>query len=77
MVTNKLSKISGVLHLLKYIYPQHVLVAIDKSLFIPIFIMALFFGVTTLIQCLNCKRKLFEPLQIVHILPTQNLFYKA
>ena len=26
MVTNKLSKISGVLHRLKYIYPQHVLV---------------------------------------------------
>ena len=34
MVTNKLSKISGVLHRLKYIYPQHVLVAIYKSLFI-------------------------------------------
>ena len=35
MVTNKLSKISGVLHRLKYIYPQHVLVAIYMSLFIP------------------------------------------
>ena len=35
MVTNKLSKISGVLHRLKYIYPQHVLVAIYKSLFVP------------------------------------------
>ena len=35
MVTNKLSKISGVLHRLKYIYPQHVLVAIYKSFFIP------------------------------------------
>ena len=36
MVTNKLSKISGVLHRLKYIYPQHVLVAIYKSLFVPL-----------------------------------------
>ena len=35
MVTNKLSKISGVLHQLKYIYPQHVLVDIYKSLFVP------------------------------------------
>ena len=35
IVTNKLSKVSGVLHRLKYIYPQHVLVAIYKSLFIP------------------------------------------
>ena len=35
MVTNKLSKIGGVLHRLKYIYPQHVLVAIYKSLFVP------------------------------------------
>ena len=35
MVTNKLSKVSGVLHRLKNIYPQHVLVAIYKSLFFP------------------------------------------
>ena len=35
MVTNQLSKISGVLHRLKYIYQQHVLVAIYKYLFIP------------------------------------------
>ena len=35
MVTYKLSKISGVLHRVKYIYPQLVLVAIYKSLFIP------------------------------------------
>ena len=35
MVTNKPSKISGVLHRLKYIYPQYVLVAIYKLLFIP------------------------------------------
>ena len=34
-VTNKLSKISEVLHRLKYIYPQHVLVAIYKSLCVP------------------------------------------
>ena len=34
MVTNKVFNISGVLHRLKYIYPQHVLVAIYKSLFI-------------------------------------------
>ena len=35
MITNKLSKISGVLHRLKYIYPQNILETIYKSLFIP------------------------------------------
>ena len=35
MITNKLSKISGVLHRLKYIYPQNNLETIYKSLFIP------------------------------------------
>ena len=35
MFTNKLSKINGDLHRLKYIYPQHVLVAIYRSLFVP------------------------------------------
>ena len=35
MVTNNLPKSSGVLHRLKYIYTQHVVVAIYKSLFIP------------------------------------------
>ena len=38
MVTNKISKISEVLHRLKYIYPQHVLVAIYKSLLFHILI---------------------------------------
>ena len=35
MITNKLSKISGVLHRLKYIYPQNILETIYKCLFIP------------------------------------------
>ena len=35
MITNKLSKISGVLHRLTYIYPQNILETIYKSLFIP------------------------------------------
>ena len=35
MITNKLSKISGVLHRLKYIYPQNILETIYKSLFVP------------------------------------------
>ena len=34
MITNKLSKISGVLHRLKYIYPQNILETIYKSLFV-------------------------------------------
>ena len=34
-ITNKLSKISGVLHRLTYIYPQNILETIYKSLFIP------------------------------------------
>ena len=35
MVTKKNSKISGVLHRLIYTYPQHALVALYKSLFVP------------------------------------------
>ena len=35
MITNKLPKIGGVLHRLKYIYPQNNLETIYKSLFIP------------------------------------------
>ena len=34
MITNKLSKITGVLHRLKYIYPQNILETIYKSLFV-------------------------------------------
>ena len=35
MITNKLSKLSGVLHRLKYIYLQNILETIYKSLFVP------------------------------------------
>ena len=35
MVTGKLSKISGILNRLKYIYPTHILLTIYKSLFVP------------------------------------------
>ena len=35
MITNKLSKIIGMLHRLKYIYPKHILLTIYNSLFIP------------------------------------------
>ena len=35
MVRNKLSRINGVLHRLKYIYPQNVLITLYKSLFVP------------------------------------------
>ena len=35
MVRNKLSGINGILHRLKYLYPQNILVTIYKSLFIP------------------------------------------
>ena len=74
MVTNKLSKISGVLHRLKYIYLQHVLVAIYKSLFVPpLNYGSLLWGhkfdtVSTL------QKKLILLLQITHILPILNLF---
>ena len=37
MITNKLSKFNGVLHRLKYIHLQNIVVAIYKSLFIPHF----------------------------------------
>ena len=33
MVTNKLSKINGILHRLKHVYPQHTLLSIYHSLF--------------------------------------------
>ena len=35
MVRNKLSRINGILHRLKYQYPQNILVTLYKSLFIP------------------------------------------
>ena len=35
MVRNKLSRINGILHRLKYLYPQNILVTIYISLFIP------------------------------------------
>ena len=35
MVRNKHSRINGILHRLKYLYPQNILVTIYKSLFIP------------------------------------------
>ena len=35
MVGNKLSRMNGILHRLKYIYPQNVLITLYKSLFVP------------------------------------------
>ena len=35
MITNKLSKMIGILHILKYVYPKHILLTIYYSLFIP------------------------------------------
>ena len=35
MVRNKFSRINGILHRLKYIYPQNVLITLYKSLFVP------------------------------------------
>ena len=35
MVRNKLSRIHGILHRLKYLYPQNIIVTMYKSLFIP------------------------------------------
>ena len=35
MVRNKLSRINGILHRLKYIYPQNILITLCKSLFVP------------------------------------------
>ncbi len=35
MITNKLSKINGILHRLKYIFPKNILLTIYKSLFVP------------------------------------------
>ena len=35
MVSNKLSRINRILHRLKYLYPQNILITLYKSLFIP------------------------------------------
>ena len=35
MVRNKVSRINGILHRLKYIYPQSILITLYKSLFVP------------------------------------------
>ena len=35
MVRNKLSRINGILHRLKFIYPQNILITLYKSLFVP------------------------------------------
>ena len=35
MITNKLSRINGVLHRLKFIFPKHILLTIYKSLLMP------------------------------------------
>ena len=35
MVRSKLSRINGILHRLKYIYPQNILITLYKSLFVP------------------------------------------
>ena len=35
MARNKLSLINGILHRLKYIYPQSILITLYKSLFVP------------------------------------------
>ena len=35
MVRNKFSRINGILHRLKYIYPQNILITLYKSLFVP------------------------------------------
>ena len=35
MVSNKLSRINGILHRLKYLCPQNILITLYKSLFIP------------------------------------------
>ena len=35
MITNKLSRINGVLHRLKFIFPKNILLTIYKSLFMP------------------------------------------
>ena len=35
IVSNKLSRINGILHRLKYLYPQNILITLYKSLYIP------------------------------------------
>ena len=56
MITNKLSKIIGILHRLKYIYPKHILLTIYNSLFIPhVNFGSLVWGTT--IECISKLQK--------------------
>ena len=51
------------------------MVATYKSLFNPhLNYGSLLWGHNFVTTVSNCERKFLEPLQIVHILPTQNLF---
>ena len=56
MITNELSKIIGILHGLKYIYPKHILLIIYNSLFIPhVNFGSLVWGTT--IECISKLQK--------------------
>ena len=72
MITNKLSKIIGILHRLTYIYPTHILLTIYNSLFIPhVNFGSLVWGTT--IECISKLQKKMQYAQkhttiILHIL---------
>ena len=73
MITNKLSRINGVLHRLKFIFPKNILLTIYKSLFMPhINYTVHLFGVIILKPYPNFKKEQFEQLHIVITLPIRS-----
>ena len=72
MITNKLSRINGVLHRLKFIFPKNVLLTIYKLLFMPHINYVHLFGVIILKPYPNFKKEQFEQLHIVITLPIRS-----
>ena len=60
MVRNKLSRSNGILHKLKYYFPQKILITLYKSLFTPQLIMGHYFGVKQTRNWIKFRKKLLE-----------------
>ena len=74
MVSNKLSQINGILHRLKYLYPQNILITLYKSYLFFTLTTVRCFGDMLVNQWTKFKRKLSEQLHKVTMLHTLNLF---
>ena len=60
MVRNKISRINGILHRLKYYFPQNILITLYKSCLLLILIMGHYFGDKKAGTWINFRKKLLE-----------------